>query len=394
MVTPNAVEFGPPVTGVATSIGGTADRLNADHPNGAVVTSPHQTRRNHLVSDLPDDLDALLVTDLRNVRYLSGFTGSNGAVLVSRDRPALIATDGRYVTQVAAEAPELDCVEARPVAPGLVARASGLGIRRLGFESADVSVALWQSMTDAAAGDLELVPAGPLVEERRRVKDAGEVAALAEACRITDAAFAAVVSHLQAGTTERAIAWVLQQEIHAQGGDDLAFPSIVAFGANSAIPHHQPTDRELALGDLVKLDFGARYLGYHADITRTVVLGPAAAWQRELHDLVATVQLHCRQAVAVGVMPRALDTMAREEIEAAGHVVAHGLGHGVGLAIHELPLLASETDLHPLDERTVLTVEPGVYLPGRGGVRVEDTVVVRADGGEPLTRSPRELLEC
>jgi Xaa-Pro aminopeptidase len=392
-VTPKAVECGAPVTGVATSIGGTTGTLNGRHLNGAVTVSAPQTRRNRLITLIGPTNDAFLVTNLVNVRYLTGFTGSNAAVLVSRDRPTLIATDGRYLTQVAAQSPDLECIEARAAATALVDRAAADGVRRLAIEAGDVTLELRDLMLTAAAGRLELVASGPLVEQLRAVKDDDELASLAQACAITDAAFSAVMAQLRPGVSEREVAWWLQSAIRDHGGDGLAFDSIVAFGANSAIPHHEATDVPLAVGDLVKLDFGARRDGYHADMTRTVVMGPATDWQRELHGLVSDVQQRCRDAAVVGALPRGLDALARESIEAAGHLVAHGLGHGVGLEIHELPLLSATSTADRLADRVPVTIEPGVYLPDHGGVRIEDTVVVGVDGARSLTTSPRELIE-
>jgi Xaa-Pro aminopeptidase len=187
------------------------------------------------------------------------------------------------------------------------------------------------------------------------------------------------------------VSWMLIEELQTRGAET-SFPSIVAFGANSARPHHSPTDRTLERGDLVKVDFGALVDGYHADMTRTIVVGPAADWQRELHALVHEIQQDCRDQVRPGALPAQLDAHARGLVEDAGYDVAHGLGHGVGLEIHEAPFLVDRSPADTLVERVPVTVEPGIYLPGRGGVRIEDTVVVTADGAEPLTRSPRELL--
>lgn len=353
---------------------------------------PHAQRRQRLTESWPDSIDCLLVTDLVNLRYLTGFTGSNGAVLMWRDG-ALLATDGRYVTQAAAEAPDLQCVEVRSAAAGLVAEAARRSLSRVGVEADHVSVTLFQRLSDAADGAVQLVASGPLVEPMRAVKDATELAALARACEVTDTAFATVAAALRPGVSERAVAWALRQAIHEAGGAGLAFDSIVAFGSNSAIPHHQPTDRTLARGDLVKLDFGALYDGYHADMTRTVVAGPAAGWQRDLHTAVADIQQARRGECVVGAMPRELDSRATRDIEASGHRAAHGLGHGVGLQIHEEPFLTPGSMAGPLAEAVAITVEPGIYLAGRGGVRIEDTVVVTDSVPTVLTTSSRALIE-
>jgi Xaa-Pro aminopeptidase len=351
-----------------------------------------QARRERLAALLPDDVDALLVTNLVNVRYLTGFTGSNGAVLVGRHGMAAFATDGRYLIQAAEEVPDLEVVDARPVALGLVEWATAVGLRRLGIEPADVTLGLHSAMVERAADSLELVVVGPLVEGLRWIKDPGELEALERACAITGAAFTDVVGRLKPGVSERDVEWWLRETMRDHGADGLAFDSIVAFGPNSAIPHHEPSDRLLTRGDLVKLDFGARYRGYHADMTRTVVVGSPADWQVELHATVLEVQQGCLAAATVGSSPRELNDMARTGIEAAGHQFVHGLGHGVGLEIHERPMLGARSDTAELLDGTVVTVEPGIYLPDRGGVRIEDTVSVEAAGPRPLTPSPRELL--
>jgi Xaa-Pro aminopeptidase len=353
---------------------------------------PYEQRRRRLVASLPDTVDALLVTGLVNVRYLTGFTGSNAAVLAWRD-DAVLATDGRYVTQAAAECADLECLEARSAAAALIARAAERGMHRVGIEAAHVTLALHERLSAATEDRVELLALAHLVEPLRAVKDDGELAALGHACAITDAAFVSVMTALRPGVSERDVAWLLESAVRDSGGVGMAFDSIVAFGSNSAIPHHQPTGRTLARGDLVKLDFGALYDGYHADMTRTVVLGTAAEWQRELHTLVGDIQQSCRAHCVVGAVPGELDSHATRAIEASGHQAAHGLGHGVGLQIHEDPFLTPGSVAAPLVESVALTVEPGIYLPGKGGVRIEDTVVISASGPTALTVSPRELIE-
>ncbi|HVT21490.1 MAG TPA: M24 family metallopeptidase, partial [Mycobacteriales bacterium] len=201
------------------------------------------------------------------------------------------------------------------------------------------------------------------------------------------------LGRFQAGMTERAAEWALLTELRAAAADAESFPSIVAFGPNAAIPHHQPGDRPLQPGDLIKLDFGALVDGYHADMTRTVVFGRAAGWQRDLHDEVRAIQAGLVATVAPGVVPADLDDDMRRRITAAGHRVSHGLGHGVGLEIHEDPFLTERSPAPPLEVDMVITVEPGIYLEGRGGVRIEDSVVVTATGCESMTTATRELVE-
>jgi Xaa-Pro aminopeptidase len=360
-----------------------------DDPMPVTAREP---RRERLRARFPETIDAMLVGQLVNVRYLTGFTGSNGAALVTADRTVL-ATDGRYTTQAAAQCPDLECVETRAVAAALVERAVELGIGRLGIEAGHVTLSRHDSLLEAAAGRVALVPVEPLVEPLRAVKDRAELTALRQACSITDAVFAAVVVRLRPGVTEREVSWWLAAQARERGAEAMAFDSIVAFGPHSAIPHHEPTDRPLAAGDLVKLDFGARYAGYHADMTRTAVMTPAADWQCELHGLVAEIQQSSIDAAVVGSVPRELDARARAAIEDSGHRAAHGLGHGVGLEIHEEPFLTPGSAAPALVPDVAVTIEPGIYLPGRGGVRIEDSIRVGPDGPEFLTTSSRELFE-
>lgn len=341
----------------------------------------------------------MLVTDLVNVRYLSGFTGSNAALLVRVDEDTpMLATDGRYVTQAGAQAPDAELVIERACGVGLTGRASAAGVRRLGFESHVVTVDGFSALQRAVDG-LELVAAAGMVEKLREVKDAGEIAILRLACEAADAALHDLVAGggLRPGRTEKQVRRELESLMLDLGADGVSFETIVAAGANSAIPHHRPTDAVLAAGDFVKIDFGALVCGYHSDMTRTFVLGHAADWQRDIYDLVATAQAAGRAAVAPGADLQAVDGAARQVIADAGYAenFGHGLGHGVGLQIHEAPGISASA-VGTLLAGAAVTVEPGVYLPGRGGVRIEDTLVVGGeDAPEPelLTRFPKELAE-
>lgn len=341
--------------------------------------------------------DALLVTDLVNIRYLTGFTGSNAALLlhVDGDTRSVLCTDGRYDTQAATEVPDLERLIERAGALALVGRAGEQGVRRLGFESDVVTVEAYAGLVEAA-GAVVLHRAPGLVQQLRMVKDEMEVGVLREACACADQAFADLLAAggLRAGRTERDIALDLETRMRRHGATGPAFETIVASGAHSAIPHHRPTDAILREGDLVKLDFGALWDGYHSDMTRTVVLSQPAAWQRELYDLVAAAQVAGRAAALPGTDVVAVDAAARAVIVDAGRGddFPHGLGHGVGLQIHEAPGLGP-TGTGVLAAGMTVTVEPGVYLAGRGGVRIEDTVVVRDGEPQLLTHTTRELLE-
>lgn len=284
-------------------------------------------------------------------------------------------------------------------------------MRRLGFESHVVTVEAHSALSEAAGDKVELVRAAGTVEALREVKDAGEIAMLRLACEAADAALTDLVERggLRPGRTEKEVRRDLESLMLDHGADGPSFETIVATGANSAIPHHRPTDAVLATGDFVKIDFGALVSGYHSDMTRTFILGRAEQWQLDLYELVAASQAAGREALAAGVELRAVDAASRQVIIDAGYGdhFNHGLGHGVGLQIHEAPGLNSAA-AGTLLAGSAVTVEPGVYLPGRGGVRIEDTLVV--PGGESaegvvdrfahnisdaapelLTRFPKEL---
>jgi Xaa-Pro aminopeptidase len=356
----------------------------------------HAERRSRLSAGIAETgADAALITRLVNVRYLTGLASSNAALLVRADGVGVLATDGRYVTAAKAAAADLELVQDRNVAAALAARAATEGIRRLAVEEHDVTLAVAQTIR-AAAERADVVHLGRAVESLRAVKDDGELALIREACAISGRALDDLWnSGGLAGRTEKAVARDLENRMYDHGADGVAFDTIVAAGPNSAVPHHRPTERILGVGEFLKIDFGALYRGYHADCTRTVVIGTRpAAWQREIYDLVADAQQAGRDALGVGTECIAVDRATRDVIEAAGYgeEFSHGTGHGVGLEIHEAPTLgywATGT----LADRMLVTVEPGVYLPGRGGVRIEDTLVVRDAGGpELLTTTTKDLL--
>lgn len=350
------------------------------------------------------ELDALLVSDLVNVRYLSGFTGSNAALLVlTESETPVLATDGRYRTQASEQALGVEVVIERACGQHLVSRAAEAGVGKLGFESHVVTVDGFAAL--AAGGKCELVHAGGTVEGLREVKDAGEVALLRLACEAADAALEDLVEGggLRPGRTEKEVRRDLEALMLDHGADGASFETIVATGPNSAIPHHRPTDAVLAAGDFVKIDFGALVCGYHSDMTRTFVLAPIAQWQHEIYELVAAAQGAGRAALAPGVALSDIDSASRQVINDAGYAdnFGHGLGHGVGLQIHEAPGINAAA-AGTLLAGSAVTIEPGVYLPDRGGVRIEDTLVVTegrgagknfgADNPELLTRFPKELV--
>jgi Xaa-Pro aminopeptidase len=346
-------------------------------------------------------MDAVLVTNLLNVRYLTGFTGSNGALLVRAGGDDILATDGRYTTQAATQAPDVELLIDRTTVPALAREAVRRGAGRIGYESHDVTVdghaTLAKVLVEAAGGGAvpELVSVGRAVEAQRAIKDDDEIEALRRACAVADRALAELAAEgaLRPGRSELQVGRELDARMLELGAEAPSFETIVAAGANSAIPHHRPDATVLRDGDFLKLDFGATVDGYHSDMTRTLVLRSAADWQREIYALVTAAQAAGRAALAIGAEVVAVDRAARDVIAAAGHGehFPHGLGHGVGLEIHEAPGI-SPLGAGRLDAGMAVTVEPGVYLPGHGGVRIEDTLVVTADGPELLTLTSKELL--
>jgi Xaa-Pro aminopeptidase len=357
----------------------------------------HPQRREALRKRLIElQLDALLVTNLLNVRYLTGFTGSNGALLMDAegDEPSVFCTDGRYRTQSQRQVPDLRQVIDRSCMLRLAKYASEHAIGRLGFESHVVTVDGHAALAEVTGPEVLVALSRP-VERLRSIKDLTEVAALRRACAIADAALAGLLADggLRPGRTEREVARDLEARLVALGATGPSFETIVAAGAHSAIPHHRPTNAELCCGDLVKLDFGALVEGYHSDMTRTMVLGAPAEWQQELYDLVAAAQAAGRVALRAQADVREVDGAARKVIADAGHGedFVHGLGHGVGLQIHEAPAL-SQFAVGTLEAGMTVTVEPGVYLAGRGGVRIEDTLIVAEGEPELLTLTTKDLV--
>jgi Xaa-Pro aminopeptidase len=354
----------------------------------------HQARRRRAQSMVRElDADSVLVTAAPNVRYLTGLASSNAALLLPADGEGLLATDSRYALAAQRDAPDLELLTERSVEVRLAAEAAHRGVRKLAFEAHEMTVERHAEVAARAEGVIT-IPFGRKIEELRTVKDQSELELLATACRITAQALADALPQIRPGLSERSLGSLLDYRMTQLGADRPAFDTIVASGPNGAIPHHAPTDRPLRRGDLVTMDFGALYGGYHADMTRTVAVGKPSEWQRDIYDLVAEAQRAGIEALEVGAEIGAVDAAARDVIEAAGHAghFQHGLGHGVGLEIHEAPIMGYGRT-GKLEDRVPVTVEPGVYLPGKGGVRIEDVLVVTAGGGARiLTSATRELL--
>jgi Xaa-Pro aminopeptidase len=342
--------------------------------------------------------DALLVTKPVNVRYLSGFSGSNGQlVLGARDA---FLTDPRYDEQSARECPDLDrrvystsaaaIGESGGMYGALADAIADLGVARLGVEANHMTLATAATLGARVPG-VTLVETTEVVERPRRVKDAGEVEAIARACVFADRAFDDLVGLLREGITEIEVAAILEDAMRRAGSQGLSFDTIAAFGEQAAEPHHQPTARALRGGDLIKLDFGATAGGYHSDMTRTIAFGAPSDEMAAVYALVQGSQQAGLDAVRPGSTCGDVDAAARGYLTSRGHDFGHGTGHGVGLEIHEAPpVRAGAADV--LEPGMVITVEPGIYLPGVGGVRIEDSVVVTAEGCDILTRTTKELV--
>jgi Xaa-Pro aminopeptidase len=351
----------------------------------------HAPRRDRLRAAIAArGADAALVTSLVNVRYLTGLASSNAALLVPAEGRDVLATDSRYSLAAERDCPDADLVVTRATELALAEVAAERGARRLAFEAHEMTVERHTVLADTMSGGgraLELVPLGRAVEELRVVKDEAEIALLARACAITGEAFDAALAQVRPGLTERELAVLIERLMVDVGAEQPAFDTIVASGPNGASPHHVPVGRAFERGDLITVDCGARYGGYHADMTRTFALGKPAGWQREIYDLVASAQRAGIEAAVPGAAAAEVDAAARDLIAAAGYgdAFGHGLGHGVGLEIHEAPMLGPEKPGR-LSDRVPLTVEPGIYLPGKGGVRIEDTLVVRSGAGPTASR--------
>ena len=363
------------------------------------MTPARESRRDRLRALLAEhELDALLVTTLVNVRYLTGFTGSAGELLITSDPERdVFVTDGRYDAQSATQVPDVRRV--------IVPAASWLSdaVRpgeRLGLDAHTVAWDRARRITEQVSG--EVIAAPRLVERLRMVKDDGEVAALTRACEVTDQAWAGMAGWLRPGMTEREAGLRLTTAMMEAGAQWRAFDLIFASGPNTAVPHHRPTDRVLEGGDLIKVDFGAVVDGYHSDMTRMASLGAPSGQMAEVFGVVRASQQAGLDAAVAGAQTGDVDAACRAVIDEAGYAgtFIHGTGHGVGLEIHEDPFLrpeqprpeASSSPSVTLQPGMTVTVEPGVYLPGVGGVRIEDTLTITPAGPDVLTRTPKDLV--
>jgi Xaa-Pro aminopeptidase len=359
------------------------------------ATNPTTSRAERLADVLRErELHALLVSDLINLRWLTGFTGTNGAAVLGTDGTRRFVTDFRYLTQ---SAEQLDDSWAREIATdlleGVVKHLPGEGELRLGFDDAHLSVRDHAKLEGLVRDGVELVPAGGAIEALRAVKDPDELDRVRAAARLADEALSDVLTRGLAGRTERDVALDLEFTMRRLGAEGVSFPPIVAAGAHGALPHAAPRDVEIPAGTLCVVDWGAMLDGYASDCTRTFGTGGEVdPRDREVYELVARAQEAALAAVRPGPTGREVDAVAREIIDGAGHAehFGHGLGHGVGLDVHEGPRLSKQGD-DALAAGNVVTVEPGVYVPGAVGVRIEDLVIVTDEGAEVVSSLSKEL---
>lgn len=370
----------------------------------------HTQRRDKIRARLDElECDALYFTTLVGgidsftlvaVRYLTGFSGSNGQLLVGRDGDILF-TDPRYAEQVVRECPDIEraIYGVRASGSGEAITALGLmeeglgrvGGKRLGVDAGTMTLSTAKNLREKFAG-VELVETSGLVEAARLIKEPIEVEHLRTACGYGDSALHATLPQLKEGMSEFEVSVLLETEMRLAGSHGLSFDTIVAFGEQAAEPHHRPrADRALKRGDLIKFDFGGTHMGYHADMTRTVAFGEPSPEHREVYELVRASQLAGVQAVKAGVTNGSIDAACRDYLKERGHDFGHGTGHGVGLETHEGPGVSKGGD-KVLEPGMCITVEPGIYLPGNCGVRIEDSIAVTADGADILTTFPKELI--
>ena len=335
------------------------------------------------------DLSGIFVKGLPSIRYFTGFSGDDSLLFVDEER-VIIFTDSRYTLQAKNQAAECMITECHD---GLWQEAAKLRFssKRIGFDGDHFTYREFQCLI-SQLGEIESQSVD--LVGLRSIKDSDELLLLRKAVAISDIAFEAVLPKLHAGMSEIEAAAMLEYEMRHHGSEKTAFPTIVASGKRSALPHGIATSKIIEQGDFVTFDFGAVYQGYHSDITRTIAMGKASAWQREIYDIVYEAQRLGVANAKAGISGVALDSIVREYIKSKGYgdYFGHGLGHGVGLEIHELPV-ASKRGIATLETNMVVTIEPGIYIPGKGGVRIEDTIVIASEGCDILTGVNKQLLE-
>jgi Xaa-Pro aminopeptidase len=338
-------------------------------------------------------IDAGLVTDIHNIFYLSGFTGSTAALIVTPDR-CYVLVDPRYTLQAERECTNIEIVGYRDkhLLDAAAQAINHIKPDTVGIEADNLTLADWRRLRGKVERATRIRSTSGLVQGLRRVKDRDEITLIKAACAIADEVFAALIKRIKAGMTEKEVALLVDCEVRSRGGDMPAFETIAACGPNSACPHAQPTNAVLKPGQFLKIDYGSRRAGYNSDITRTVCIGEPDAKQREVYSVVLEAQLRAIEAIRPGRTGKEIDAIARDVIAAKGFGdhFGHGLGHALGIEVHDGPGLSQNSNL-VLEPGNVLTVEPGIYIEGWGGVRIEDDVVVTDTGVEVLTHATKEL---
>ena len=341
-------------------------------------------------------LDALLLSQPENLRYLSGFTGSSGWLLISGQN-AILATDFRYVEQAKGESPDFEIIqtkqELRDWLPGLV---SDLGWHKLGFEANFISYEGYHKLSEAIETkqvNLELVPTTGIVEQLRSIKEPEELGLITKAVELVDAVFEQTKAIIRPGITEKEAAWEIEEILRQEGSEGIPFEIIVASGSNSALPHARPAEKIICSGEPVLIDMGARINGYCSDFSRTLFLGETDKSLQEIYNIVLKAQVTAVERIESGMDASQADRLARSVVEQAGYgdAFGHGLGHGVGLAVHEFPTLGPRSS-DSLADGMVFTIEPGIYLAGKGGVRIEDMVVLKNGKAKVLSKAKKDLL--
>ncbi len=354
-----------------------------------------QSRLATFVAKLPErEVDAILVSGAENRRYLSGFSGSAGYLLITDER-AHLATDFRYTEQATAQAVHFNVEQVRVGWDWLLTQLKESGAKRLGFESQAMTVSTYNSLMkaineDSGLSQIELVPVAEMTDGQRSIKDSDELALLQRAIDASDLAMEQVCPAITEGMTEREVGWRMEMAMRDAGSDGISFDTIVAAGPNGAMAHHMPTDYVIKRGEPIVIDMGAKVGGYCSDITRTVIVGEPDEMFHKIYNIVLDAQLTAIRDVKTGMNGEEADKLARDVIADAGYGdnFGHSLGHGVGLAVHENPRV-SPRSTDPLDVNSVFTVEPGIYLSGWGGVRIEDIVILGEGGATPLSKASK-----
>lgn len=353
----------------------------------------HTKKLQSWIAEQNGAFDAVLITSQVNRQYFSGFTGSFGYLVVSKDG-AWLLTDFRYVSQAAEQATHYEQIKLDQFSPArsLIMLCDKIGAEVIAFEGNRMIYDLYAQLVKGF-GRANMIDHGMTIDQMRNIKSAEEIALMEKAQAITDETFDHLLTFIQPGMTEKDIALEIEFHMRRLGASGNSFDPIVAAGAHGALPHAEPSERKIAAGELLTMDFGCIYEGYCSDMTRTIAIGEPSDKMRQIYELVLATQKHCIEAVHPGVIGKDIHQMAVDQFQAAGYAeyFGHGLGHSLGMEIHEEPRF-SRADHHVMQPGMIITVEPGLYLPGEGGVRIEDMILITEDGYRDLTASPKELI--